>query len=74
MLSANLTYMKDPYPSPVGVWELTNSENTYLYNNPLSPAPSGTGLVPTAAFMTKQDMQNVTANPDASYYQYNVNF
>jgi hypothetical protein len=72
LLSANANYNKDPYPTATGVWKLKDERYDYLYNNPISLAPSGTGVVTTAEFMTKDDMELVKANSDINQSSYNV--
>jgi hypothetical protein len=73
LLSANVNFIKDPIPSATGVWRVNEEQYNYLYNNPLSLAPSGTGIVPTAEFMTKDDLENLKYNPDINQFSYNIN-
>jgi len=73
LLSGNINFIKDPSPSPIGVWELKDDRYNYLYQNPISLSPTGIGIVPTAEFMTKNDMENVKAHPDINQFSYNIN-
>lgn len=73
LLSANANFNKDPYPTATGVWRLKDDRYNFLYNNPLSLSPSGSGIVPTAEFMTKDDMEKAKSNLDVNAFSYNVN-
>ena len=55
----NIGYTKDPNPSAIGVWKAKSSVLASLEKNPLRIAPGGTGFVPNAEFVTKNDLEKV---------------
>jgi hypothetical protein len=71
LLSGNVNFEKDPAPSAIGVWKLKDDRYDYLYQNPLIRSENG-GIVPTAEYMTKNDMELVKAHPDRDRFSYNL--
>lgn len=70
LVSGNYTYVKDPIQNATGFWKVKDDVYDYLYNNPISPAPSGVGFVPSAEFITKADMEHVKVHPGIGTYSY----
>ncbi|MBC8342613.1 MAG: carboxypeptidase-like regulatory domain-containing protein, partial [Bacteroidetes bacterium] len=72
LISGNLNFRKDPSPSPTGVWKVKDDMYDYLIENPLSPAPNGVGFVPSAEFVTQDDMEKVKAHDDINYFSFQI--
>ena len=73
LVSANFNYRRDPSPSPIGVWMLKDEAYDEIERNPLSPSPNGIGFVPSAEYITRDDMKNVEAHVGIPNYSYNIN-
>ena len=73
LISGNLNFRRDGSPSPLGVWKVKDEVYDYLYQNPLSPSPNGVGFVPSAEYITKEDMELVKIHPDIQSFSYNLN-
>ena len=72
LISGTLNFRKDPSPSPTGVWQVKDEKYDYLEANPLSPAPNGVGFVPSAEFITQDDMEQVRAHSDINSFSYQL--
>ncbi|MEA3495917.1 MAG: carboxypeptidase-like regulatory domain-containing protein [Bacteroidota bacterium] len=73
LLSSNVNFRKDPSPTPDGVWKIKDDVYDYLLANPLSPSPNGIGFVPSAEYLTKDDMEKVNTHVGIPSFSYNVN-
>ena len=56
---------KDPNPSSLGVWQLTEAGQKKMDEHVLRPALGGTGFVQTANFLRTEDFENVARRPNA---------
>ncbi|MFC2113928.1 carboxypeptidase regulatory-like domain-containing protein [Bacteroidota bacterium] len=72
LISGTLNFRKDPYPSPGGIWQVRDSVYDSLLQNPLSPAPNGVGFVPSAEFITMDQMEKVKTHDDIEYFSYQL--
>ncbi len=73
LISTNVNFRRDPSPSPLGVWKVKDDTYNYLLENPLSPSPSGVGFVPSAEYVTADQMEKVKIHPGIPSFSYNVN-
>lgn len=70
LISGNFTYVKDPIQNATGFWKVKDDVYDYLYNNPISVAPNGSGFIPSAELITKDDMEHVKVHPGIPSYSY----
>jgi hypothetical protein len=73
LVSGNINFRKDGSPTAEGLYKVKNEWYDYLYNNPLSPSPSGVGYVPTAEYITKYHMEKIRYRPNVNAFSYNLN-
>lgn len=73
-LAVNATYQKDPSPSYVQLYKVKDDKLAELEKNPIAPAPTGDGFVPSAAFITMEDMEPIKSkiNAQATSLAYNT--
>lgn len=64
LLSGNYQYQADRSPSAMGVWRLKEDKLKELEEAPLRPSPKGNGFVPAAEFITRKDLEKISANPN----------
>lgn len=62
MLSANFQYQADGTPPAGGVWRVKPEKLKELEADPIRSSPKGLGFVPAAEFITKNDLEHITAN------------
>lgn len=67
-MNFNLFYQNDPNPSGIGVWQVKADRQKEIEQNPIRQSVSGTGFVPSAEFLVRDDLEKVQArsNADAS--------
>jgi len=67
-MNFNLFYQNDPNPSGIGVWQVKKDRLKEIEQNPIRQSVSGSGFVPSAEFLVRDDLEKVKArtNADAS--------
>ncbi|HCS19418.1 MAG TPA: hypothetical protein DIW47_02455 [Bacteroidetes bacterium] len=64
-MNLNLIYQHDPNPSSIGIWKVKDASLKAIEERPITPASSGSGYVPTAEFLTFDDLEKVQARDNA---------
>ena len=72
MFAGNFNYQADYAPSAVGVWAMKPDALKALEERPLRPSPIGQGFVPSAEFVTRNDMELITAKQNTPRYTVNA--
>lgn len=72
LLSGNFTYIKDPIQNATGFWKIKDDVYDYLYQNPISRAPGGTGFIPSSELVTIENMEHVKVHPGIPTYSYDL--
>lgn len=62
ILSTNFQYQADRNPSAIGVWRVKPDKMKELEATPIRQSPVGKGFVPSAEFITQNDLEKVSAN------------
>ncbi len=62
LVSANFNYQADRLPSAIGVWRLKPDKQKEIETSPIRQSPAGQGFVPSAEFITQNDLERVSAN------------
>lgn len=70
--AGNFNYSADNSPSAIGVWKVKDEKLKELEETPLRPSPQGSGYVPSAQFITRSDLENVTAKQNIPTYSVNT--
>lgn len=65
-LSGQGTYQKDPSPSYVPMYKVNDDVLKDIENRPLTPSPSGAGLVRRLDYLTKNDMSPIKARQNVA--------
>ena len=73
LISSEVNFRRDPSPSPIGVWKVNDDTYNYLLENPLSPSINGIGYVPSAEYVTADQMEKVKTHPGIPSFSYNIN-
>ncbi len=60
-VSGETTYQKDPNPSAVGMYQVNSDVLQNIINSPIRPAAQGNGYVPTAEFVTMNNLTHIDA-------------
>lgn len=68
LFAGNFRYIADGGPSSIGVWQMKPSALKELEETPLRPSPIGQGFVPSAEFVTMEDMEKVQAKQNIPSY------
>lgn len=67
-MNFNLLYQNDPSPSAIGIWQVKSDKLKQIEETPIRTSPVGSGYVPTAEFLTYDDLQKVAARTNADQY------
>lgn len=67
--AGNFNYQADRSPSALGVWRVKEDVLKELEATPIRSSPIGVGYVPSAHFITQNDLVNVQATPNVPLYQ-----
>lgn len=71
-LAGNVTHQQSSSNSITGTDKATDSYQTFLHNNPVTPAGVGQGVYSNAEFITSDQIENVKANPNTDQLGANV--
>ncbi|MBI1221582.1 MAG: hypothetical protein GC180_03175 [Bacteroidetes bacterium] len=74
LFSGNFQYHADYSPSAIGVWTMKPNDLKAIEETPLRPSPVGSGFVPTASFVTQDQLQKVQAKQNTPQYRVNAVF
>jgi hypothetical protein len=67
-VSGHLEYQKDGSPTVLGSYAVKDDVFQNIKENPLTPNPTGAGFVPTASFITKDDLVLNKARQNVPFY------
>ena len=62
----------DPNPSAVGIYKVNDDKLAFLQQNPLRPAPLGTGTIKEADYLTFSDMENIKRRQNVQRADYRI--
>ncbi|MDX5321104.1 MAG: carboxypeptidase regulatory-like domain-containing protein, partial [Bacteroidota bacterium] len=65
-MNVNFIYQKDPSPPGIELWRVKAEKLKELEETPIRTSPVGSGFVPTAEFLTFDDLEQVAAREHAS--------
>ncbi len=74
MFAGNFNFQADYSPSAVGVWTVDPDRLKQLEETPLRPSPIGQGFVPSAEFITQDDLVKQKAKQNTPRYNVNAVF
>ncbi|HYV90266.1 MAG TPA: carboxypeptidase regulatory-like domain-containing protein [Chitinophagales bacterium] len=72
-VSGEFEHNKDGSPSAVTLYKVKDDVLTNLQQNPLTPSPSASGFVPSAAFITANDLETTKYRLNNNDYAYRMN-
>lgn len=74
-LSGNISHVQDGSPSATDIWRPTDETKRFLQEQPLSRSPlgRGEGFVPTAEFITKDDLETVAVRQNVASFNATLN-
>ena len=70
-VAGNFNYSADNGPSAIGVWKVKDDVLKQLEEEPLRRSPIGPGYIPSAEFITMDDLENVSAKLNTPTYSAN---
>ena len=69
-ITGEFEHNKDGDPSAIGIWKAKDDVLSNLQANPLTLSPTGTGYVPSAAFVTADDLEKIKYKQNIADYSY----
>ncbi len=70
--AGNFNYSADNSPSAIGIWKVKDAKLKELEETPLRLSPIGAGFVPSAEFITSDDLEKVSAKLNIPTYSVNL--